>query len=140
LRERVGVRGIREVFQMTTFLLIVHLTVCFILVIMVLLQTGKGAEIGASFGGGSSQTLFGSRGAGTFMSKVTAAAAAIFMLTSLLLALKWSNVSGSSIVTGAPAAKEAPAAPASAQPVFPAPGTPSPAPAKPAFPAPQGGK
>jgi preprotein translocase subunit SecG len=128
---------------MTTFLLIVHLTVCFILVIMVLLQTGKGAEIGASFGGGSSQTLFGSRGAGTFMSKVTAAAAAIFMLTSLLLALKWSNVSGSSIVTGVPAAKEAPAqpaAPASAQPVFPAPGTPSPAPAKPAFPAPQGGK
>ena len=53
---------------------------------IVLLQTGKGTDMGAAFGGGSSQTLFGSTGASTFLSKATTAAAIIFMLTSLGLA------------------------------------------------------
>ncbi len=53
---------------------------------IVLLQTGKGADMGAAFGGGSSQTLFGSTGASTFLTKATTAAAIIFMLTSLWLA------------------------------------------------------
>jgi preprotein translocase subunit SecG len=53
---------------------------------IVLLQTGKGADMGAAFGGGSSQTLFGSTGASTFLSKATTAAAIVFMLTSLTLA------------------------------------------------------
>ncbi len=65
---------------------------------VVLLQSGKGAEIGASFGG-SSQTVFGSRGPGTFLSKATAWAASIFMLTSLSLAiLSKQAVTGSSIL------------------------------------------
>tara|TARA_B100000315_G_C14577695_1_gene588769 strand:+ start:2266 stop:2610 length:345 start_codon:yes stop_codon:yes gene_type:complete len=65
---------------------------------VVLLQSGKGAEIGAAFGG-SSQTVFGSRGPGTFLSKSTAWAASIFMLTSLSLAiLSKQAVTGSSVL------------------------------------------
>ncbi len=67
-----------------TFVVIVHILVCFALILIVLLQAGKGAEMGAAFGG-ASQTLFGSAGAMGFLSKLTAVAAAIFMMTSLLL-------------------------------------------------------
>ena len=71
---------------MYTLTVIIHLIVCFLMIAAILLQAGKGAEIGAAFGG-SSQTVFGSRGPGTFLSKVTVGAAIIFMLTSLSLAL-----------------------------------------------------
>ncbi|MGB9715695.1 MAG: preprotein translocase subunit SecG [Thermodesulfovibrionales bacterium] len=71
---------------MFTFIIIVHILVCFFLITIVLLQGGKGAEIGAVFGG-SSQTLFGSRGAATFLSKLTTIAAILFMITSLTLAV-----------------------------------------------------
>ena len=71
---------------MYTVTVILHLIVCFLMIAAILLQAGKGAEIGAAFGG-SSQTVFGSRGPGTFLSKVTVGAAIIFMLTSLTLAL-----------------------------------------------------
>src|SRR3972149_6038418 len=56
---------------MFTLMIIVHVVVSFALILIVLLQTGKGAEMGAGFGGGSNQTIFGSRGAATFLSKVT---------------------------------------------------------------------
>lgn len=71
---------------MYTLAVIIHIIVCFLMIASILLQAGKGAEIGAAFGG-SSQTVFGSRGPGTFLSKVTIGAAVIFMLTSLGLAL-----------------------------------------------------
>jgi preprotein translocase subunit SecG len=71
---------------MYTLAVILHVIVCFLMIAAILLQSGKGAEIGAAFGG-SSQTVFGSRGPGTFLSKVTVAAAIIFMLTSLGLAV-----------------------------------------------------
>ncbi len=71
---------------MYIFLIIIHVMVCFLMVGAILLQSGKGAEIGASFGG-SSQTVFGSRGPANFLSKFTVAVAAIFMLTSLGLAI-----------------------------------------------------
>lgn len=71
---------------MYTITVILHLIVCFLMIAAILLQAGKGAEIGAAFGG-SSQTVFGSRGPGTFLSKVTVGAAIIFMLTSLSLAI-----------------------------------------------------
>ncbi len=71
---------------MYTFLLVLHLISCFTMVAVILLQSGKGAEIGAAFGG-SSQTLFGSRGAATFLSKVTVVTAAVFMVTALSLAM-----------------------------------------------------
>src|SRR2546422_2886769 len=67
-------------------LITLHVLVAFIMVGVILLQSGKGAEIGAAFGG-SSQTIFGARGANTFLGKLTAVSATIFMLTSLSLAI-----------------------------------------------------
>jgi len=71
---------------MYTLAVSIHLIACFLMIAAILLQAGKGAEIGASFGG-SSQTVFGSRGPGTFLSKVTIGAAVVFMVTSLSLAM-----------------------------------------------------
>lgn len=71
--------------MLTVFVLVVHVVVCIALILIILLQTGKGADIGAAFGGGSSQTVFGSGGGATFLSKVTIGAAVIFMLTSIVL-------------------------------------------------------
>lgn len=82
---------------MYTLTVILHLIVCFLMIAAILLQAGKGAEIGASFGG-SSQTVFGSRGPGTFLSKVTVGAAIVFMLTSLSLALLAKQANTSSTV------------------------------------------
>ena len=105
---------------MSLFIIVIHVIVCIALIMIVLLQTGKGADMGAAFGGGSSQTLFGSTGASTFLSKATTAAAILFMLTSLILAYMSGNKTGKSIVMEAPApieqtlpaAKTAPEAPA----------------------------
>jgi preprotein translocase subunit SecG len=71
---------------MSILLIVIHVIVCIALIVIVLLQAGKGAGMGAAFGGGSSQTLFGSTGAGTFLGKATTAVAIVFMLTSLSLA------------------------------------------------------
>jgi preprotein translocase subunit SecG len=98
---------------MTIFLTVVHVLVCFFLIAVVLLQTGKGAEIGAAFGG-SSQTLFGSRGAASFLSKMTTAAAVVFMLTSFTLAILTTR--GGSVVEKAPIPQQtAPVVPPDAQ-------------------------
>lgn len=72
---------------MTTFLIVLHIMVCLVLVTVVLLQRGKGADMGAAFGGGGSNTVFGSRGAGNFLTKITSICAATFMITSFSLAL-----------------------------------------------------
>jgi|YelNatPaOPRAMG01_1025707.scaffolds.fasta_scaffold19915_2 preprotein translocase subunit SecG len=69
---------------METLLIIFHVLLCLFLIVVVLLQTSKGAEIGAAFGG-ASRTLFGASGAPTVMGKVTAAVAIFFMLTSIAL-------------------------------------------------------
>ncbi|MBI4126623.1 MAG: preprotein translocase subunit SecG [Deltaproteobacteria bacterium] len=70
---------------METLLLGIHYFLCFFLVVVILLQAGKGADIGAAFGG-ASQTVFGSRGPATFLAKMTAIAAILFLVTSLSLA------------------------------------------------------
>ena len=70
---------------MISVLTVLHVFVCIFLIAVVLLQRGKGAEMGAVFGGGASSTVFGSRGAGTFLSKLTTGCAILFMLTSLSL-------------------------------------------------------
>ncbi len=70
---------------MVTAITVVHILMCFVLIMVILLQAGKGADMGAIFGG-SSQTVFGSSGAGTFLSRITTACAIIFMVTSLALA------------------------------------------------------
>jgi len=82
----------------TVFLTVVHVLVCLILIVVVLLQRGKGAEIGAVFGGGGSSTVFGSRGAGNFFfTKLTTGAAIIFMSTSLILSYMGTGDSGSTL-------------------------------------------
>ncbi len=92
---------------MHAVLVTIHVLVSFVLVGIVLLQQGKGADMGAVFGG-SSQTLFGSTGATTFLGKLTAVAAALFMLTSVGLTYMASHRYKVSVVpdrpaTGAPA-------------------------------------
>jgi preprotein translocase subunit SecG len=105
---------------MTTVLVVIHVLVCVFLIAVVLLQRGRGAEIGAVFGGGASSTVFGSRGAGNFLTKLTTGSAVIFMLTSLGLAYLWSGASADHLFTGGEV-QEAPAeapAPAAQAPVF----------------------
>ncbi|MEZ4330739.1 MAG: preprotein translocase subunit SecG [Myxococcota bacterium] len=70
---------------MQTLLYVLHFIVCFILIAVVLLQRGKGQDLGASLGGGGANTIFGSRGAGNFLTRITTASAIIFMGTSLSL-------------------------------------------------------
>lgn len=76
---------------MLTVIAIIHIVISVGLILIVLLQTGRGSEIGAAFGSGSSQTLFGSSGSSGFMTKMTTAAVIIFMITSLLLAYFYSH-------------------------------------------------
>jgi preprotein translocase subunit SecG len=64
-----------------------HVIVCVILVLVVLLQSGKGADLAGAFGGGATQTAFGSRGPASFLSKMTTVAAIIFMVTSIALSM-----------------------------------------------------
>jgi preprotein translocase subunit SecG len=87
---------------------VLHILVCFALILIVLLQAGKGAEMGAAFGG-ASQTIFGSSGAMGFLTKLTTAAAIIFMITSLLLAFT-ATKRASSLMREKPS-QTAPAAP-----------------------------
>ena len=93
---------------MQTALIVLHLVICITLIMIVLLQTGKGSEIGAVFGS-SSQTLFGSTGGSTFFGKLTAAVAIVFMITSLVLASRSSRVPKESIMSGVKPAVTAPA-------------------------------
>ncbi|MGC3874812.1 preprotein translocase subunit SecG [Halomonas sp. GXIMD04776] len=71
---------------MQVAILIIHVMIALALVALILLQQGKGADAGASFGGGASQTVFGSRGSGSFLAKLTGVLAAAFFATSLALA------------------------------------------------------
>jgi preprotein translocase subunit SecG len=89
--------------------IIIHILVSIVLIITVLLQAGKGASIGSTFGGTSSQALFGTSGPTTFLSKITTVCAIIFMLTSLYLTFLTARKDTGSIMTGVPTVKEAPA-------------------------------
>ena len=114
---------------------IIHILACIFLVLVVLLQTGKGAEMGAVFGG-SSSTVFGSSGAGNFLTRLTTATAIVFMITSLSLTYLSSRRTTATVFDRAPlaqpAAPEGPNAPAPANPA-------APEAAPPAAPAPQAG-
>ena len=111
--------------MLSMLIVIFHTVVALTLIAVVLLQVGKGGSIGAAFGGGgSSQTLFGSRGPATFLSHLTTAAAAVFMITSLALAYMSSSARQSSSITDqvpagieqqAPASDSAPETPADTQ-------------------------
>ncbi len=107
---------------MNYILLTIHILGCIALIGIVLIQGGKGAEVGAAFGAGGSNTVFGASGGQSFISKMTTGVAVIFMLTSLALAIFWGQPGSSSVMpeqlvpTSAPAAMPGqsipPAAPA----------------------------
>lgn len=108
---------------MTTLLIVVHVIVCFFLIAIVLLQHGKGADIGATFGG-SSQSLFGTEGPVPLLHKITTGAAIIFMLTSVTLAYYSANKSTGSVMSKVPVQEQTvpasqEATPAAAQPAAP---------------------
>jgi len=71
---------------MDTILIFVHVAIAIALIALVLIQQGKGADMGAAFGSGASQTVFGSQGSGSFMTRSTAILATVFFVTSLTLA------------------------------------------------------
>jgi preprotein translocase subunit SecG len=82
---------------MTALLIVVHILVSVILVLSVLLQSGKAADLASAFGAQGSQTAFGIRGSATFLAKMTTAAAIMFMITSLTLAIVYSQGSSSEV-------------------------------------------
>ena len=124
---------------LTVLLYSVHVLVCIFLIFVVLLQQGKGADLSV-FGGGTTQTAFGARGATTLLHKLTVGSFVIFVITTLAIGLPQLRASGTVMKGGA--AQTAPAKPAPAQstPVKAAPAAPgAPAPAAPANPAPSPG-
>jgi len=106
----------------TIVLIVVHIIASFAIIGIVLLQAGKGADIGSAFGGAGSQAVFGSMGTPTVLGKITAVIAIIFTITSFSLALLGGERGGSIVREAAPppAAAPAPAAPAPAAPAAPA--------------------
>jgi preprotein translocase subunit SecG len=106
--------------MLTVFITIIHVVVCFFLMIVVLLQSGQAADLAGAFGGMGSQTAFGPRGSATVLSKATTFAAALFMITSLTLAIlanRNASTGGERSVldkTKAAVTKTVPAAPAPA--------------------------
>lgn len=97
--------------MLTVLITVVHVLVCVILIVVVLLQHGKSADIAATFGGMGSQTAFGPRGTATALSRVTTWCAIIFMLTSISLTMFASRRGASSIMEGIRSAPTAPAQP-----------------------------
>ena len=87
---------------MQTLIIIIHVIAAISIVGLVLLQQGKGADAGASFGAGASQTVFGSSGSGNFLVRATTISAVIFFVTSLTLAIFAKNQAGRGSSTGLP--------------------------------------
>ncbi len=80
---------------MSSILTVIHIIICFMLIIAVLLQSGKSADLAGAFGGAGSQTVFGPRGAANFLSKITTISAVLFMVTSMGLWFLSSGRTGS---------------------------------------------
>ena len=119
-------------------LTIIHVLACFGIIGIVLLQSGKGADIGSAFGGAGSQAVFGSMGTPTLLGKITTGIAIVFTLTSFTLAILGGERGSSVVREAAPPPASAPANPATpvpsapSDPIVPAtPTAPSPAPAQP---------
>lgn len=98
---------------MYVLLVILHVFVCFAIIAIVLLQAGKGADIGSAFGGAGSQAVFGSMGTPTLLGKITTGVAIVFILTSFILSALSSRYAGSIMKESAPV--QQPAAPAPAK-------------------------
>ena len=116
---------------MVILLTTLHILVSFFLIIVVLLQSGKAADLAGAFGGMGSQTAFGPRGAATVLSKATTTAAVLFMLTSITLGI-WQgrNLVGQSVIDRSGVGSETEVedtAPAETEPLVPATSEPTPA-------------
>ena len=99
-------------WRVPVLLVIVYVLVCFLLIVVVLLQSGKAADLAGAFGGAGSQTAFGPRGAATFLSKATTWCAVMFMITSMALVLRQDFYRGGGSILekfSKPAPKSAPA-------------------------------
>ncbi len=92
---------------MQTLIIVVHVIAALAIVGLVLLQQGKGADAGASFGAGASQTVFGASGSGNFLVRATTISAVIFFVTSLSLAIFAKNQAGSGTTVGLPIVNQA---------------------------------
>lgn len=84
-------------------LIIFHVLLALAMIGVILVQSGKGADIGAAFGGGSSQTVFGARGPTTFLHRLTTAIAVLFMLTSIVLTIYATRQGPASVIPEQPA-------------------------------------
>ena len=117
---------------MAIALTLIHILICFFLVVVVLLQSGKAADLAGAFGGMGSQTAFGPRGSATILSQATTIAAGLFMVTSLVLAIMATRGSGvgSTVLDKQPArAQQSAPGAGKGQPAVPAvPGVPTPKP------------
>ena len=107
---------------MYALVMTVHIVVCVFLIIVVLLQSGKAADLAGAFGGMGSQTAFGPRGSATLLSKATTISAILFMVTSLSLSIMATRSAGlgTSVLDATPQRATAPAAPKTTVPVQPA--------------------
>lgn len=131
-------------WRYTPILMTLHVLVCFVLVIVIMLQSGNAADLAGAFGGAGSQTAFGPRGAATFLSRATTWCAIVFMMTSLTLSVKRAptgSFSTGSILEQTQSSTPAPgsakkAASSTAKPTTPAPAQPPAAPAQQSSPAP----
>ena len=144
----VGIALILIGWRFYPLLVTTHVVICFLLIIVVLLQSGKAADLAGAFGGAGSQTAFGPRGAATFLSKATTWCAIMFMITSMTMVLRQSRQQGSlgSLFERSGARPTTPAQkpgtpgaipiPLNATPGQPAPGRPAPLPQAPAQQAP----
>ena len=88
------------------FIKVIHIVVCLFLIILILLQPGKGGDLGSVFGGGSSESVFGSSGAAPFLTKLTRLLALIFVITSLSLGYFSVQSIKSSVITDTPAVEQ----------------------------------
>jgi preprotein translocase subunit SecG len=121
-------------WRVSAILVTLHILVCFVLVIVIMLQSGSAADLAGAFGGAGSQTAFGPRGAATFLSRATTWCAIVFMMTSLTLSVKRdvaAGVSTGSILEQTQQSAPAPAKPSQGMPAKPAaPVAPAPAPSQ----------
>ncbi|HTZ99721.1 MAG TPA: preprotein translocase subunit SecG [Candidatus Aquilonibacter sp.] len=101
-------------WRVTPVLVTLHVLVCFVLIIVIMLQSGSAADLAGAFGGAGSQTAFGPRGAATFLSRATTWCAIVFMLTSLTLSVKRDISAG--VTTGSILEQTQSSAPAAAKP------------------------
>src|SRR5271168_1975784 len=121
-------------WRYTPILMTLHVLVCFVLIVVIMLQSGNAADLAGAFGGAGSQTAFGPRGAATFLSRATTWCAIVFMMTSLTLSVKRTptDISAGSSSILEQTTKTAPAAPAKPPASAPTNSTPQPASQSPA--------